>query len=147
VMISAVLISMMVSAGFGLSAVLPLSTTLFTASCFSFVDDTDLVHAAASVDSPASSLLPHIQTAVDLWADGVAATGGAIRPDKSFWCLIEHKWEATRGRWRLARIREAPGELSITGLDGSRETLRRIQSNQAGKTLRILHLKRHLCGY
>jgi hypothetical protein len=38
----------------------------------------------------------------------------------------------------FARIREAPEELSITGLDGSGETLRRIEPNQAGKTLGIL---------
>jgi hypothetical protein len=69
----------MVLAGFGLSEVLPLSATLVTASCFNFVDDTDLVHAVPSVDSSATSaLLPQLQATADLWADRVMATGRTI---------------------------------------------------------------------
>ena len=67
VTISSVLIGMMTSAGFGLSVILPLSAALVTATCFSFVDDTDLVEAADSVETDGKELFGSVQSALDLY--------------------------------------------------------------------------------
>ena len=85
VAISSVLMAMMLHAGFGLTATSALSCFLVVVTCFAFVDNTDVIHAASDVDTPALRILPWIQACVDTWAGGVSATGGAIRPDKSFW--------------------------------------------------------------
>ena len=137
VTISAVLISMMISAGFGLELLSSLSLTLVVADCMSFVDDTDLVQAARSSETTGEDLISSIQAAVTLWTGGVWATGGAIRPDKTFWWLIDFAWEP-KGYWRFRRIAEMPAEISLIGPDGTRETIRRLEPDEAEKTLGIM---------
>ena len=138
VVISAVLIQIMVAAGFGCEIVLPISCLLIRATCFCFVDDTDIVHAARTEDADGASLIAQMQDVVDYWVGGISATGGAVRPDKSFWCLIDHKWDSKLGRWKLKSKSEVPGELTMLGPTGQREHLQRINPSEARKTLGVM---------
>jgi hypothetical protein len=105
VAISSILIAMMASAGFGFTALSALSSELLSAICFCFVDDSDVVEASPSVQVTGESLPPRMQEAMDLWSGGVKATGGAIRPDKSFWWLIDFQWHRS-GKWCFKRIED-----------------------------------------
>ena len=44
--ISAVLMHLLAAMGFGMTIMMAISTLAISATCFAFVDDTDLVHAA-----------------------------------------------------------------------------------------------------
>ena len=92
VAISTVLMNMMTALGHGFHFLSPLTHFSTTATFLGFVDDTDVCEAAHHPDSGSWRLLPRIQSAVSHWAEGVLATGGAIRPDKSWWCLIDFQW-------------------------------------------------------
>lgn len=78
------MISAMIAGGFGLSCPMALTVIWVAAQCLSFVDDTDIVEAASSVDDSGASILPSIQASLSLWSGLVRATGGTINPEKSF---------------------------------------------------------------
>ncbi len=137
VAISSILISMMATAGFGLSLLSALSCAVVVANCLSFVDDTDLVHAAAHSDTSGVALLPDVQRAVNLWSGGISATGGALNPEKSFWWLLDFVWDPLKGKWRFATEKDAPGELTLVGPTGVRETLTRVDPGTARETLGV----------
>jgi hypothetical protein len=82
--ISTPLIAMVKTAGYGLHLLTAISATALWFLCFSFVDDTDLVHTANDVHMSGEDLLPEMQDFVDHWEGGCKATSSAIRPDKSY---------------------------------------------------------------
>ena len=98
VAISSILIDMIAGAGHGLEMVSSLSGKLMSAVSFCFVDDSDVVEATLSPDHSSEDLVSKVQAALDLWSGGVRATGGALQPDKSFWWLIDFRWDQVRGR-------------------------------------------------
>jgi hypothetical protein len=54
---AAVLVLVMTIAGFGLHQLTSISTTLVTAVCFAFVDDTNVLHAASHPDQDGRRIL------------------------------------------------------------------------------------------
>ena len=137
VAVSSILIIMMEAAGFGFECLSALESKLVSAQCFCFVDDTDVIESAPSVLSSGEDVSGSVQKAATLWAGGIRATGGAINPDKSFWWLIDFAWEP-KGYWRFRRIAEMPAEISLIGPDGTCETIRRLEPDEAEKTLGIM---------
>ena len=140
VAISSILITMMDAAGYGFECLTTLESKLVTAQCFCFVDDTDVIEASSTVDQSGESIFPSVQQAATLWARGIRATGGAINPDKSFWWLIDFEWNSSQGRWtfRTKKQMEPELELQIPGLTGELEALRRLDPNEAEKTLGVM---------
>jgi len=61
---------------------------------YSFVDDTDLIQTRLTINSMAGNTLPLMQAALDLWNSSLSTTGGALVPEKSFWCSIDFKWSS-----------------------------------------------------
>ena len=92
--ISAPIIELMRSHHFGFSTIAPLSSKEIAFVCYAFVDDTDLVHSLGHYAS-GEDLLPNFQLSLDMWAGGLKATGGALVPAKSSWCLIDFKWDGS----------------------------------------------------
>jgi hypothetical protein len=70
---------------------------------------------------PGEDLLPEMQDFVDHWEGGCKATGGAIRPDKSHWYLIDFIW--TGSLWRYRKQDEMPGDITVKNENGVREVL------------------------
>ena len=138
VAISSILIAMMASAGFGFTALSALSSELLSAICFCFVDDSDVVEASPSVQVTGESLPPRMQEAMDLWSGGVKATGGAIRPDKSFWWLIDFQWHRS-GKWCFKRIEDVAEdfELKVVDPEGRQVVLSRLQPDECERTLGV----------
>jgi hypothetical protein len=103
---------MLKTAGFGFRVRTVISGDEFSFVCYTFVDDSDVVHS--SIDGPSkdtSELVAEMQEDIDTWEGGLQASGGALVASKSFWFLIHFVFE--RNRWRYARIHETPGELTI----------------------------------
>lgn len=72
---------------------------------------------------------------LDLWVGILRATGGAIRPDKSFWYLIS--WHFRNGKWSWQSQDQTPGEIRVHDADNQLRNLDRLAPNEARKTLGV----------
>ncbi|CAJ1963618.1 unnamed protein product [Cylindrotheca closterium] len=127
---------------------MPISWAPLLADCFCFVDDTDVCQAAPSPDQSGESIVPEVAKALKWWSNGVRLTGGAIRPDKSFWYLIDFKRNAQQGVWKFRKKRDFKPSLLPTGsseiavelddLDGTSVHLKWLEADKSAKTLGIL---------
>ncbi|CAJ1933467.1 unnamed protein product [Cylindrotheca closterium] len=148
VAISSILLGMMISKGFGFDFLMSISWAPLLADCFCFVDDTDVCQAAPSPDQSGESIVPAVAKALQWWSNGVRLTGGAIRPDKSFWYLINFKWNSQLGVWQFRKKRDFKPSLLPTGmseiavelddLDGTSVHLKWLEADESAKTLGIL---------
>ena len=138
VAISAILIDAMEAEGFGYKSRTAITNDEFFASCFCFVDDTDVMESKDDLELTGEDLLPSVQSALDLWSGGISATGGAINPAKSFWWLIDFKWRPSSGNWVFRRKAEMPGDLELCAPNGQWATLRRLQPDEAERTLGVM---------
>ena len=78
VAISAVLLTILRTKGFGLSMLTALSWQALVIAGFAFVDDTDLIHTASHPDKDSKEVLQEAQQAMNTWEGTLRATGGAI---------------------------------------------------------------------
>jgi hypothetical protein len=131
--VSTSLINMLKTAGFGVQSFSAITKTALRFLGFSFVDDTDVVHAAPSVHTPGEGVFPPMMELFTHWEGGVKATGGALRPDKSYWWLLDFRW--TSSKWVYRKTAEMPGELTVLDANGNVAPLKRLEPHQAEKTL------------
>ena len=77
VMVSEILLTVMCDQGFGLDAVFCLSQLVLVIAGFAFVDDTDIINAASSVNTRVEdSLAQQQQQVVNIWEGTLNITGG-----------------------------------------------------------------------
>jgi hypothetical protein len=135
-LLSTPIIAMMKNSGFGLSLASGISKTPLNFVCYAFVDDTDIIHTARHIDTPGEDILEEVQSCVDHWEGGSAATGAAMQAkDKSYWYLIDFEWNGKD--WRYRTIADMPGELDVREYTGERVTLSRLEPNEARETLGV----------
>ncbi|CAJ1956983.1 unnamed protein product [Cylindrotheca closterium] len=94
----------------------------------------------ASVDHSGKDICQLVQAAASMWAGGISATGGAINPEKSFWCLIDFAWDGGKGQWTFRRKNQLLPDhrLQIPGLSGKLESLCCLEPGEAEKTLGVM---------
>jgi hypothetical protein len=80
---------------------------------FLIVDDADLLCNAADNETDAATILPQFQAMMDCWEENLRVTEGGIHPDKSFWHLLDHKWDKKAHTWLYKTFDDAPGEITI----------------------------------
>ncbi|CAJ1960198.1 unnamed protein product [Cylindrotheca closterium] len=131
---------MMTAMDFGFECLTANDSQLITAQCFCFVDDKDVIKAGKSVEQSGEDICHSVQQAASTWAGGISATGGAINPEKSFWWLIDFVWDSREGKWRFRRMHQLLPDhnLQIPGLTGTLEALRRLEPDEAEKTLGVM---------
>jgi hypothetical protein len=134
--VSTPLIEMMRAEGFGFSDWMAISKRVVEFVCYSFIDDTDLVHTSPNPDARGRDVLLEMQNVLDHWEGGIRATGGALVPEKSYYYVIDSVWE--KEAWRYATIEECPGELSIRDVDGdNRVTIARLDIHESREALGV----------
>jgi len=94
-LISTVLIRMMERHGHGVDLLSSISLRAICLFCFAFDDDTDLVISGRDRFTKGEDIKEEFQTALDQWAGGLIATGGALAPAKSFCYMIDFTWTGT----------------------------------------------------
>ena len=67
VLVSAIIIRMMYTAGYGVNMLMAISTAAISFVCFAFVDDTDVIHTGPTIDTPGELLIAQFQQAMDCW--------------------------------------------------------------------------------
>ncbi len=105
-LISIPIINMLKTAGFGFSVRTVISGDEFSFVCYTFVDDSDVVHStkedATTVENTTTTdetetaitkLVNEMQQVVDTWEGGLRASGGALVPSKSYWFLMHFIFE------------------------------------------------------
>ena len=132
--VSVPIINMLKTAGFGLRMRTPISKDEFEFVCYTFVDDTDLVHSpSADISSP--QLIVEMQQVLNHWEGGLRASGGALVPSKSYWYLVDFTWR--NDSWHYKSIADQPGDLSIRDSDHQPINLERLEVSEARETLGV----------
>jgi hypothetical protein len=137
VAISAPIIQMLYTCGYGLTFTTALSGTLVAIACFAFVDDTDVIHSRDDVNTPGEAVAAEMQSVMDIWEGGIRATGGALNPSKSYWYMIDFNWMPQQLRWNYKRITEVPGEIKVQNPQSKLEVLERLEVDDPRVTLSI----------
>jgi hypothetical protein len=110
-----------------------LSDESYTFACYTYVDDTDLIHNGT--DNNSKRIIPDMQRMLDHWAGGLRATGGTLVPAKSYWYGIDFKWNQKKLNWEYKSIAELPGSLILRDHLQQPTTIRRMEVTQAKGTL------------
>ena len=131
--VSIPLIQMLHRQGFGFRSKNPLTLLEYMVACYTFVDDTDLVNNSST--NP-MELLSDMQRMINHWQGGLFATGGLLVPSKSYWYLVDFKWNEAKGTWQYKKNNDNPGTLVLHTPDGP-ERLKRVETNIANETLGI----------
>ena len=132
--VSIAIINMLKAEGFGFQMRTPISHEEFDFVCYTFVDDTDLVHSP-SPPLPWDQLCEEMQSVLDHWDGGLHASGGALVPQKSHWYLVSFAWK--NDKWVYNTINETPGGLYIYDQHRQRVPLNRLEVGDACETLGI----------
>jgi len=109
--VSTPILNLLRQEGYGAALQASVSGDLIQFIGYSFVDDPDLIQTSQTIHSMANETLLLMQVALDLWNQGLSATGGSLIPEKSFWYLIDFKWAA--GRWKYATQDTATNQLMM----------------------------------
>ena len=107
------LISMLRQAGFGMEVITPLTDEDNTISCFVYVDDVDSIHAPIQPSITPQEIAADMQRMLDTWSGGLYATGGMIEPTKSYWYLIDFKWNIRKQAWEYKSINDNPATIYL----------------------------------
>jgi len=131
--LSAILIKVLASLGYGVVFTTALSLITFNTVCSMFVDDCDLWQSATDVNEKGEDVLEKMQEAVATWEGCLAASGGALSPQKSFWYLIDYRW--TGDKWVYRTKEEMPATIQMHDEQGSMHTLQRHEPTHPEKAL------------
>lgn len=88
--ICSIMIDCMKAEGFGYSDWSAISQHAMNLVCFAFVDDTDLIHSTSDPTLTSAQLISEAQDALYTWESLLSATGGALKPPKSYWYLLDY---------------------------------------------------------
>ena len=99
-MLASVLFHCYTRQGFGSEMLSPLSGTLISFIGTLFVDDTDLVVYLPELKDSAS-VFREMQESVSEWGHLLCSTGGALKPEKCYWYMIDYECNEF-GIWNYA---------------------------------------------
>lgn len=65
------------------------------------MDDTDIIESKWT-QTEADQTAHNLQSSMDVWEGSINATCGAIVLDKTYWYLMDFRWDS--GKWRYCTI-------------------------------------------
>lgn len=128
--LSSVVFDILQSRGFSVEFCGAISKSIFKIVGYSYVDDCDLFQSG---EDPLE-VLESMQALIKSWGSLVEVTGGTLRPDKSWWYLIEYVWH--RGKWIAADARDDLDLFAIAP-NGDEVTLKRLHADTSAEMLGI----------
>ena len=94
-----------------------------------YVDDADLYTSSEDLTNE-MDLVVQTQNNVDQWNDLLKASGGALKPEKCFWYMLDYN--CVDGVWYY--IEHNDFELTVTSPDGSASMLEQKSVRESMKT-------------
>ena len=123
--LSSIIFDILHTRGFGVPFYSALYKELFIIVGFSYVDDCDLFQSGED----RAEVLASMQDLINSWGSIMEVTGGALRPDQSWWYLVEYVWK--RGKWVVT---DAGDNLT---LDGHLEDLKYLSVTKSAEMLGV----------
>ena len=120
--------------GFGASFATAITDEPIDVLGTAFVDDTNLDESPDVHNMPLQELVQRAQAGIDLFAGCITATGGEVRPDKSWWYALAVTWR--QGIWSLD-FRDHNVEISVANRSGSRDVIERLAPDEARELLGV----------
>jgi hypothetical protein len=134
--VSCPIIELLRAENYGFKTIADITKELCEFVCYAFVDDTDLVLTAETIETKGQELAEKFQSVIDMWEGSLRATGGALVPDKSCWYVIDFRWEDDE--WKYMGKDEIPQEIWVRHETTSALVqLKRLEFFEAFKTLGV----------
>ena len=116
--------------GYGVFLECPITGRKISFVGYAFVDDTDLGVTDNSIwyDESKTNIFDAIQESVRLWEGFIRVSGGAIRPDKSHWYLIDFEWE--NGNWFYKKPKPEDPKLMVRNSVGEYEVIEQVDPSE-----------------
>ena len=131
-MIAAVLMHCYKKESFGSQITSPISKTLTTFMGNMFVDDTNL-DVIGPVWRNSRAVYQEVQESTYMWGDLLCCTGGALKPEKCFWYLVDY--ECKEGEWQYTDM--VNWELYVPLPDSSEVTIKQRSVFDCEETLGV----------
>ena len=77
-----------------------------------------------------------MQVVIDHWESTLRTSGDAIAHDKSYWHLIDFRWNGRQ--WVYRKASEIPGILTVTGPDGIPVEIEHLEVSQSKEMLGLM---------
>lgn len=104
---------------------------------FAFVDDTDIIDVDMRDDKRTlEDAAESMQTAIHRWEGGLKATGGAIRPDKSWIYPIGFSFD-TSGKWSYIENTKEDFDFKVRDENEDLKSLPIMEANEGKETLGV----------
>ena len=97
-----------------------------------FVDDSDLVHFAAEHEAQ-DAVAEDLNTTVQCWQQGLAISGGTLRPEKCYWYLLGYEWVNGRLRYDTREHRD----IYVRNAEGIEGRVQRLQPQDAKEVVGV----------
>jgi hypothetical protein len=110
----------------------PISKTLIHSMEVLFMDDSDIYTLRENISNP-GELRKQAWIEIKQWSGLPNATGGALNPEKCWWCLLDYT--CIDGEWTYTDI--APREQLITNPDGTKSPIKQEEVTVSKKTIGI----------
>ena len=133
--LSSVLVRIYRAMGFGATMTSPITRVFLDIAGVLFVDDTDLYIMDACLKSP-YDLWHETQSASTSWGKLLLATGGALKPVKCFYYMIDYEWQED-GSWTYSDLVDTTPQVTVPLADGSHAGIDHLPVTCPKKTLGI----------
>ena len=136
-MISIIILWCQKRKGYGAKFLAPISLVKSDLAAIIFVDDTDILHLIMGRIESIDDTFEGLQDSVHNWGKLLIATGGALKPPKLFYTLLDFEWNA-RGKRKYKLHHEDPrAELYVPIPDETHEKIEHVSAHEATETLGI----------
>jgi hypothetical protein len=132
IQLSAVLVNVYKQLNLGALIMDPITAAMIHSMGALFVDDTNLYTWREGLLDP-GELWCQAQLELEQWSCLLNATGGALKPEKCFWYLLDYKCED--GEWSYTEM--SPYEMFLTNPDGTKSPIKQEMVTDSKKTLGI----------
>ena len=133
--ISCVLLSVLEAAVTGVHVRSSISLQLLTFIAIMYVDDTDIMLTDITGFDTVEDVFLRAQKAAKIWQQAVKDSGGAVRPEKCYWSIIDFKF--TAGRWRYLKFNEFQGVIQVKDTNDRYQIVKRKDLRTAREGLGV----------
>ena len=135
VAISCVLLDFLEHYVTGFNILTAITLTTLAIAAIMYVDDTDILISATHSTERIENIIQRAQKSVHIWRQGVMQTGGALRPEKCKWFLINFEWK--NGKWKYCTSRANRANIYLHNSNGEKCIIDRLDVTMGLKGLGV----------
>ena len=133
--LSSILVRIYRAMGFGAKMESPVTRAQLDVAGVLYVDDTDLYIMDECLKSPVD-LWQETQSATTSWGKLLLATGGALKPAKCFYYMVDYEWHDD-GTWSYSDLVDVTEPVTVPLADGTQAAIDHLPVGCSKKTLGV----------